>query len=87
MQNYVLNLSYVTDILLDTPSLRGVACRQSVYQLLQGGELLLIDQFKLLDEVNKMFERCVEVSLLSQGHNLLHTKCYHNTQQLGEWGP
>ena len=65
MQNYVLNLSYVTDILLDTPSLRGVACRQSVYQLLQRSQLLLIDQFKLLDEVDEVFERSVEVRLLS----------------------
>ena len=74
MQNYVLNLSYVTDILLDTPSLRGVACRQSVYQLLQWSELLLINQFELLDEVNKMFERCVEMSFLAERHNLLqHT--------------
>ena len=51
--------------LISFSSLLSVACRQSVYQLLQGSQLLLIDQFKLLDEVDEVFERSVEVRLLS----------------------
>ena len=37
---------------------------QSVNQLLQGGQLLLVNQLKLLNEEHKVLERGVEVSLL-----------------------
>ena len=67
----------LTALLRFSPLLSLCSCPrgQSVYQLLQWSELLLINQFELLDEVDKMFERCVEMSFLAERHNLLqHTK-------------
>ena len=76
MQNNIIIL-VVSISLLASPtllSLCGGPGGQSVYQLLQWCQLLLINQFELLDEVNKMFERGVEMSFLPERHNLLETQ-------------
>ena len=76
MQNNIIIL-VVSISLLGSPSFLSLSSGprgQSVYQLLQRCQLLLINQFELLDEVDKMFERCVEMSFLAERHNLLqHT--------------
>ena len=73
MQNNIIIL-VVSISLLGSPSFLSLSSGprgQSVYQLLQRCQLLLINQFELLDEVDKMFERCVEMSFLAERHNLL----------------
>ena len=42
---------------------------KSLYQLGQWSEFFLLDQPKLLDEVDEMFEGCVQMRLLLQTNN------------------
>ena len=72
--NIIICISRVTLSHCSVRSLCGSPRSEAVYQLLQRCQLLLINQFELLDEVDKMFERCVEMSFLAERHNLLqHT--------------
>ena len=42
---------------------------ESLYQLGQWGEFFLLDQPKLLDEVDEMFEGCVQMRLLLKAND------------------
>ena len=46
------------------------APREPPYELVQGRQLLAVDQVKLLDEVDEVLQARVHVGLLPERHNL-----------------